>query len=110
LNQKPHFRASVQRFENRRVEKAVPQMPYFTIATVEQIATQVLIGTGLSATAANATTKLLRDSAIEQLDPVPEEPAAKPTVLFDILLLIESFSLWLFFDRSSFNPRPVLVT
>lgn len=61
-------------------------MPYFTIPNVERVAAQVLIEAGLPVTATNASTKLFRDSTIEQLAPVPEEPAAKPAVLFDIFL------------------------
>ena len=61
-------------------------MPYFTIPTVEWVAVEALAETGLTPTVANATTRLSRDSTTEQLGPVPEEPAAKPPVLFDIFL------------------------
>jgi hypothetical protein len=61
-------------------------MPYFTSESVVAAATQVLAESALFASNANASTRLSSESMSERLSPVPEEPALKPTVLFDVFL------------------------
>jgi len=61
-------------------------MAYFTAESVIDTAVQVLSESRLAATSTTASIRLLAESTTERLEPVPEEPAPKPVVIFDIFL------------------------
>jgi hypothetical protein len=61
-------------------------MAYFTLESIVDTAAQVLAESRLFANSANARIRLSVESTTERLAPVPEEPAAKPAVIFDIFL------------------------
>jgi hypothetical protein len=61
-------------------------MAYFTSESVVSAAAQVLSESRLAANSANASIRLSTESTTERLAPVPEEPAPKPAVIFDIFL------------------------
>ena len=61
-------------------------MAYFTTESVVSAAAQVLSESRLTANSANASIRLSTESTTGRLAPVPEEPTAKPAVMFDIFL------------------------